>query len=113
MPYKMLFGNKECRVKFTQPVDKKAFVRVYGNNYGTCAGAGHNVIKDSRRAKEDFYETVHMVKYFNGKLGTFQSKEDRDAELLQEKVACNKGLLEAASYIQGIGTSPSGSKEAA
>jgi hypothetical protein len=75
--------------------------------------AGHNVMKNSRRAKEGLYEMACTVKYLYGKLGTFQSKEDRDAELVQEKEACNKGLLEAASYIQGIGTSPSGSEEAA
>jgi hypothetical protein len=33
MPYRMLFGPKECRVKFTQPVDRKAFVRVCGNKF--------------------------------------------------------------------------------
>jgi hypothetical protein len=53
------------------------------------------------------------VKYLDGKLATFQSAEDRNVELLRDKEARNKGLLEAASYIQGIDTSPLGSKEAA
>jgi hypothetical protein len=51
MPYKMLFGFKECRVKFTQPVDKKAFVRVCGKKYGTCPRAGHNLIQEGERVK--------------------------------------------------------------
>jgi hypothetical protein len=108
MPFKMFFGDKECRVKFTQPVDKKAFICVRGNKYGVCERVGHNVIQESGRAKEVVYETARTVKYLYGKLDTYQSKEERGAELLKEKAACKKGLLEAASFLQGSGTSPSG-----
>jgi hypothetical protein len=54
------------------------------------------------------------VKYLDRKLATFQSEEDRNADLLKDgQRGPRKGLLEAASYIQGIGTCPLGSEEAA
>jgi hypothetical protein len=85
MPYRMLFGHKECRVKFTQPVDRKAFVRVCGNNFGACARAGHNLVQEKERVKEGFYGTAHTVKCLDGKLATFQSAEERNTVLLKEK----------------------------
>jgi hypothetical protein len=43
-------------------VDKKAFVRVCGNKDGTYPRAGHNVIKESGRAKVGYYKMARHIK---------------------------------------------------
>jgi hypothetical protein len=106
MPYKMLFGYKECRVKFTQPIDKGTFVLVCGNGYGTCPRAGHNVVAEDSRGLKGFYETARTIKYLDQKLNTFQSVEERNVEILKVKEIREKGLLEAASCFKGSSTSP-------
>jgi len=51
------------------------------------------------RAREGFYDTVASRKYVDGKLHTFQSKRERDAELQQAKVARAAQLAESAKYL--------------
>jgi hypothetical protein len=143
MPYEMLFGLKECRVKFTQPIDKGTFIRVCGNGYrlkechvkytqpidkgtficvcvcvcgnryGNCPRPGHNMVAKDRRGHECFCKLAWNIKDLDGKCNAFQSKEGRNVKLLKEREIHEKGLLEAASFFKGISTSPLSSEEAA
>jgi hypothetical protein len=80
-PVKMLFGPKECRRIFEQASDHNAFLRVCGNKDRSCK-RGHTVLD---QAREGYYDTVVFRKYVDGKLHTFQSKEERQTKLRQLK----------------------------
>ena len=54
------------------------------------------------RANEGFYDTVASRKYLDGKLHTFQSKKERDAELLQAKASRDAQLAESAKYLSSL-----------
>jgi viroplasmin and RNaseH domain-containing protein len=111
MPFKMLFGVRECRVPFTLIQDRDKFTRVCGQRYGACTRSGHNLQDD--RGPEGYYETVVARKFVDGKLESFQTIEDRQTELAQEQRLRNAELKAAAAYLKNLGASPSQSEEAA
>lgn len=97
-PRRMYFGPKECLAIFEQPSDRSAFLRVCGREHTACK-RNHAVLD---RAKEGFYDTVAARKFLDGKLHTFQSKKERDAELIQAKAARDAQLAESAKYLSSL-----------
>jgi hypothetical protein len=97
-PLRMYFGPKECLAIFKLPSDRNAFIRVCGREQGACT-RNHAVLE---RAREGFYDTVASRKYVDGKLHTFQSKKERDAELQEAKAARDLQLAESAEYLASL-----------
>ena len=81
-----------------------SWLRVCGREHTACKRK-HAVLD---RVKEGFYDTVASRKSLDGKLHTFQSKKERDAEVLQAKAARDAQLAESAkdlSSLEGDGKS--------
>jgi hypothetical protein len=97
-PLRMFFGPKECLRIFEQPADRGTFVRVCGRSESTCK-RNHSMLE---RAREGFYDTVASRKYVDGRLHTFQSKQERSAELQKSKASRDAQLAESVKYLTSI-----------
>lgn len=97
-PLRMFFGPKECLRIFEQASDRTEFIRVCGREESTCK-RNHSALE---RAQEGFYDTVASRKYVDGRLHTFQSKQDREAELQKSKAARAAQLAESADYLASL-----------
>ena len=97
-PLKMFFGPKECRRIFEQASDQNAFVRVCGRKEDACK-RGHAVLQ---QAREGYYDTVASRKYVDGRLHTFQSKQERRDELKNMKASRDEQLASSVKFLASL-----------
>jgi hypothetical protein len=101
-PLKMFFGPRECRRIFELSGDQGSFVRICGNKDESCK-RGHSMLE---QAREGYYDTVASRKYVDGKLHTFQSKEERQGKPAKLKAERDEQLVESAKFIVSLGETP-------